>query len=62
MTRAEVDVGGPLVPQCHLINAKDLDISDPLLPWQRKMAKRYEIGNAHSEFIATPDHYFNLKH
>ena len=38
--------------------AKDLDISDPLLPQQRKMPKRYEIGNAQPEFVATPDHYF----
>ena len=25
--------------------AKELDISDALLPWQRKMSIRYEIGN-----------------
>lgn len=25
--------------------AKELDILDPLLPWQRKMSIRYEIGN-----------------
>ena len=37
--------------------AKDLDISEPLIPRQRKMLKRYEIGNAQSEFVATPDHY-----
>ena len=38
--------------------AKDLDNSDPLLPQQRKMPKRYEIGNAQPEFVDTPDHYF----
>lgn len=38
--------------------ARELDISDLLLPWQRKMPKRYEIGNAQPEFADTPDHYF----
>lgn len=42
---------------CHK-TPKELDILDPLLPQQRKMLKRYEIGNAQPEFTDIPDHYF----
>ena len=38
MARAEVDVGGPLVPQCHLINAQQYPLM-ALVGWQKAVCK-----------------------
>ena len=41
-----------------LYQASQCDVTEPILPRQRKMPKRYEQGTAEAEFLSSPKSYY----
>lgn len=40
------------------IMASDIDVNDPMLPWERKVPKCFEQGDAPAEFHSTPKSHY----